>query len=286
MNNAAKTTVKSRRVIMSVIKPKSKIKGCFGIGKIRLKKDLTGKRFGRLMVLGFSHKGEASHNFWSCECECGGSKIVRQSLLNNGTTRSCGCLLKEEYIRKRLDLTGKRFGRLKVIGLNRIQCYETVWACLCKCGKTCDVSGEHLNSGHTKSCGCFRLDTCKARKGILHPSWRKDLSNEDRILHKNRGYLPKYRKWRMNVFKRDRFICQISGAKQNIRAHHIYAWNKNKKLRYKLSNGITLNQNIHKLFHSLYGRGNNTLKQFLSFKKRYETGEFKNLLTAQKNALP
>jgi hypothetical protein len=58
-------------------------------------RDLTGERFGRLLV----HKtdGYNKHHqlYWLCECDCGSYKRVLGSLLRNGMTQSCGCLKKE-----------------------------------------------------------------------------------------------------------------------------------------------------------------------------------------------
>ena len=56
--------------------------------------DLTGQRFGRLVVLKRAeNKGERP--MWLCECECGNIKTVRGCDLKNGHTQSCGCLHKE-----------------------------------------------------------------------------------------------------------------------------------------------------------------------------------------------
>lgn len=54
-------------------------------------------------------------------------------------------------MRKLVDLTGKKFGRLTVIERS-----ESKWLCKCDCGNTKLVNGGHLVSGDTKSCGCLR----------------------------------------------------------------------------------------------------------------------------------
>ena len=56
-------------------------------------KDLTGEKFGRLTVLGFSHMKHRAQ--WSCRCECGNKKVVASDRLVSGKTKSCGCLSKE-----------------------------------------------------------------------------------------------------------------------------------------------------------------------------------------------
>ena len=58
--------------------------------------DLTGKRFGKLIVLSFSHS-EKGFTYWNCKCDCGNEKIIRGTYLTSRTkpTKSCGCLIKE-----------------------------------------------------------------------------------------------------------------------------------------------------------------------------------------------
>lgn len=54
-------------------------------------KNLTGKRFGWLVVLGLIyHRGSRSQKFaWHCKCDCGGFAIVRGAGLKNGITKGC-----------------------------------------------------------------------------------------------------------------------------------------------------------------------------------------------------
>lgn len=58
--------------------------------------DLTGKRFGRLVVLGYAgrerSRGGHSRSMWYCECDCGEPKTLSTGNLTSGNTRSCGCL--------------------------------------------------------------------------------------------------------------------------------------------------------------------------------------------------
>ena len=62
------------------------------------KKDLTGKRFGRLTVTGFAGIVSGGMSSWNCRCECGNEPVVRISSLNSGKTKSCGCLSRETII--------------------------------------------------------------------------------------------------------------------------------------------------------------------------------------------
>ena len=52
--------------------------------------DLTGWTFGRLKVVELVQKRK-----WRCSCACGGEKVVIQTNLVNGNTKSCGCLQSE-----------------------------------------------------------------------------------------------------------------------------------------------------------------------------------------------
>lgn len=58
---------------------------------------------------------------------------------------------------KKLDLKGGKFGLLFVLKEceSKTKHNQTEWLCLCDCGKTTKVNVAHLNSGHTKSCGCL-----------------------------------------------------------------------------------------------------------------------------------
>lgn len=58
--------------------------------------DLTGERFGRLLVLKQAPRLAKDRNArWSCRCDCGQKAIVRTDLLCSGLTTSCGCFQKE-----------------------------------------------------------------------------------------------------------------------------------------------------------------------------------------------
>lgn len=58
--------------------------------------DLTGQRFGRLMVTGAAPRlGPHDDTRWHCQCDCGELRIVRSKALRRGMTRSCRCYTKE-----------------------------------------------------------------------------------------------------------------------------------------------------------------------------------------------
>ena len=64
--------------------------------KARPRKDLTGQRFGRLVVLGLADVPDRKgFIFWRVRCDCGTEKVIMQNNIIYGQTRSCGCLANE-----------------------------------------------------------------------------------------------------------------------------------------------------------------------------------------------
>jgi hypothetical protein len=64
-----------------------------------------------------------------------------------------------------IDMTGKIFGRLKVIKYSHFQNNCAYWKCLCDCGKIHICRGGSLRHGLTKSCGCLNIEVHRLSKG-------------------------------------------------------------------------------------------------------------------------
>ena len=52
--------------------------------------DLTGERFGRLIVVARA-ENKKKRTAWLCRCDCGDEKAIRADDLKRGKTVSCGC---------------------------------------------------------------------------------------------------------------------------------------------------------------------------------------------------
>ncbi len=65
--------------------------------------DLTGRRFGKLLVGAPTERRESGWVVWRCRCDCGNETVVGQTLLQSGKTKSCGCL-QNEIIKENLKL--------------------------------------------------------------------------------------------------------------------------------------------------------------------------------------
>lgn len=57
--------------------------------------DMTGRRFGRIVVLEDAGPGYNRNHNWKVRCDCGTVFEVAGSNLRSGRTRSCGCLRQE-----------------------------------------------------------------------------------------------------------------------------------------------------------------------------------------------
>ena len=93
----------------------------------------------------------------------------------------------------KLDLSGRRFGRLVVIALAPKTGMHLRWQCICDCGRVAFVESSRLRGDHTKSCGCLRIDAPRISNTIhgqhgsrTYSSWR---SMRERCLNpKARGF--------------------------------------------------------------------------------------------------
>lgn len=65
------------------------------------------------------------------------------------------------------DLTGMKFGRLTVSQITPKRVGgNVVWSCRCTCGNQSLVTGGHLTSGNTTSCGCLNAERVSAARRI------------------------------------------------------------------------------------------------------------------------
>jgi len=105
---------------------------------------MIGQQFGLLTVI--DSAPTVGHNrMWKCRCACGKEIIARNDKLISGKKISCGC-----QSARRTVSPGDRFGKLVVV-----ERQNDKWLCRCDCGEEKLISGSHLLSGNTRSCGCL-----------------------------------------------------------------------------------------------------------------------------------
>ena len=126
--------------------------------------DLAGQVFGALTVIRFE-RSKSGRSAWICQCACGSEKKIDANNLKAGRSKSCGnARCQTRKLKEIRDLTGLIFTRLTVIELHkRTGRCGPVWRCMCECGKERFVPSRKLESGHSKSCGCYSRDKAKER---------------------------------------------------------------------------------------------------------------------------
>lgn len=150
------------------------------------------------------------------------------------------------YSRKKLQLTGQRFGKLVVINPAENVGRRTAWRCRCDCGREITVTTSHLREGHTTSCGCrpnatYIHGTCvemlqakTVRKnntsGVPGVDWlpKKGLWRATICFKGKRHYLGSYRKFEDAVKARkrgeeefhDRFLREVQRKQKRFAARY------------------------------------------------------------------
>lgn len=162
-------------------------------------------------------------------------------LKNMGHTKCTSCF----WI---IDEVGKKYGRLTVMEFSHISKHNLAcWKCICKCGNNTIVKGNSLRRGETKSCGCLNKER---PSGPANPRWNPNLTDEDRAKKRT----SQWHTFSLPVFKRDDFICQISGERGgNLEAHHLEDNSTNPEMAFDINNGITTRRKKHREFHKWKG---------------------------------
>jgi len=159
--------------------------------------DLTGKRFGRLVVLAIGERTPNGHK-WVCACDCGQGASVLGSNLRTGRQVSCGCFSRES---KRARITHGESSRVRPNAANRrgesVE-YRT-WAGM---KRRCFNPNDH----HFYAYGARGITVCDEWAGpggferfLAHVGRRpSDAHSIDRI-DNDRGYEPGNVRWATDV---------------------------------------------------------------------------------------
>ena len=211
------------------------------------KLDLTGQRFGKLTVLRPAENIGAKTT-WLCRCDCGQETVVITTNLRSGVTKGCGCQRtagdplvltymgatseEKRTLRKRLDLTGQRFGQLTVLRPAENIGKQTAWVCRCDCGRETVAATGSLRSGRTRTChqpsgisiSVFQCETVRKNNtsGVPGVEWvpREQRWKATICVKKKRYYLGAYCDFEDAVMARKRaeeelfepFLREFAGA--------------------------------------------------------------------------
>jgi hypothetical protein len=256
--------------------------------------DLTGQKFGRLTVIERAeNKGRRRGAYWLCKCECGNEKVIRADSLKKAM--SCGCLRSEksserikqlneeqwqdeDFKKMRSEKMKEQMGKLwqdedfkkmrsekaKEQMKEQWQDEEMKWKLHYKGGITPITKHlRNLNSQWFEDCKQKANYTCQLTGqvgGQLHTHHLKAFSTiilEAHNLH--------------NIQIKDQ-VKDYTQEELKLLEEYVGSWHKDN------NNAVVLSEDAHRLFHSLYGKGNNTPEQFEEFKERYLAGEFKEIL--------
>ena len=91
------------------------------------KLDISGQRFGRLVAIRPVDMGINGKSYWLCNCDCGNETVVSIGNLRSGNTKSCGCLQKENGVKRGHDSAKHGMARSHIYRVWRLmkdRCYN------------------------------------------------------------------------------------------------------------------------------------------------------------------
>lgn len=168
--------------------------------------DLTGQRFGRLVVIGrgADYLTSGGHKFarWRCKCDCGNIVLVKSVHLRNGITKSCGCI-SAELLEKRNRVHGMRYTKL----------YEVWKGMKSRCENPKHIGFKDYGGRGISVCEEWRDDFLQFYEWAVGHGYADGLTI-DRI-DNEKGYSPENCRWVTRAFqnahKRNNHLIEFSG---------------------------------------------------------------------------
>lgn len=138
--------------------------------------------------------------------------------------------------------------------------------CLGSCGHIVTSTLEALLRSKTGM--CLHCGLAKANGGENNYNWKGGYDNEKIRFRKTF----EFKSFVKAVLKRDNYTCQCCNRNSHqtkMVVHHKDGYNWCVEKRTDVTNGVTLCEDCHKLFHSMYGVGKNTEQQYSEFINNY-----------------
>lgn len=211
-------------------------------------------------------KGTKTKYWFKCPNGLHESEARRLSSITDKPDHQLICLECNNGVSGRIkeDLTGKIFGELTVIGIDKEKVTknrDTYWICKCSCGNIVSVVGMILKTGQKIMCG-----------GKTRHKRKVNVSENEFIDVYSSAYLQQFRKsidynlYRQEVMKKDGYKCIVCGTNKDLEVHHIYPFAIYPNDRLNPKTGICMCKIHHSIsspigFHKIYGMTNNTPEQ-------------------------
>ena len=198
------------------------------------KVDLTGQRFGRLLVVREDGNRNTSGSIlWNCICDCGKEVSVSSGTLRSGKTKSCGCLRRDTF----KSINGIPHPRLSSI----------YWAMKERCYKPYNLAYHNYGGRGIRICDEW-LDAEKGHDNFIRWALENGYSDDltiDRI-DVNGNYEPSNCRWatkseQSRNTRRNRYVtyngekmclqkaAELSGIKAStIRSRISYGWSEDR----------------------------------------------------------
>lgn len=188
-------------------------------------KDLSGRRFGRLVVVG-PHPERTSYKMirWICKCDCGNEKLITTANIGNNTN-SCGCLRNTQGAHS-----------------NKHRLWAVFASMHSRCEKTYDASYENYGGRGIKV--CRRWKSFRRFLEDMESSYREGLSI-DRI-DNDKGYRPSNCRWatqkQQTRNRRCSIIIETPWGRMNVAEAAERIGMKRERLKTRVKLGWTMEQ--------------------------------------------
>lgn len=182
-----------------------------GVHKIGMNvEDLTGQRFGRLVVIRRGENSRTGSVRWLCQCDCGNTKEVYRSALKSGLTKSCGCWQKDHPAQK-------------THGMSKTKIYGILCGMKDRCYNPNTPSYQNYGARGIKICQEWLDDPMAFIKWAYEHDFDEDAAQDECQIERidvNGDYCPENCKWADSFEqannKRNTIILEYNGEKHNL----------------------------------------------------------------------